>query len=419
MKIVRDFSNDCNQSNPIFGEVVNHTDAVKMAEKCWTISLNAVLLTEKDAETCNIINVSSKDLSKQEDYFLNELQNTILDLDQHIKEDSKGKRRAFLFVMTRGNGYLAKVRNDPEFNKWINNNHIGIYVTSSKVQGLKASEYSGGGYIKKANEIGWRDENYNISDFLDIIMNNSIKYSDVNLTRNEIYNNINVLINIGQLNTGNNLPALNGIFVSRYLDKNCPEAIQGPGRTVRPEPEDIGKIEQWNKEISNFNIDTHPELKSELIKPTAYLYYSMAEFTAEEQAGLRDTLKVIYQNIYMKKIIHSSQSVGTKSPKDPPKNDDDNKNEDVRDAKEELNSDGLTKHSLMLDIRKTFNSTEELSNEFDVTWRNLVGIDENAYEWMGEYLKEHGELKGNWSLITGTNNIKERMKTLKITKDVK
>ena len=295
------FSRVLNQSNPIFGKLVFRTDremTKKMTEKGFITPLTAVIMSSTDKETNEAVNVSADEMDKKLSHFLYSLRMATLDLDARIKQNSKGTRRAFLFVTVRGNMYLKKVRNDANFNKWLRDNNIGVYMTSSFIPNGIENDYDGGGQIKKANEYTWSNKKVGISDFIDIINNCSEKFPELNLTTEETNNNINILLNIEQANTGVNLPALNGVFISRLLDKNNPLALQIPGRCCRQDYEDVPNVNKWNIDPEFIISD-----RSTLVKPKSYVYFSADEFSYDEFEQCREILDIIYSNFYMTKPI--------------------------------------------------------------------------------------------------------------------
>jgi hypothetical protein len=304
------FSKVINQSNPIFGKLVFRTDremTKKMTDKGFITPLTAVILSSTDKQTHEAVNVSGDKINVRLEHFLYSLRMAALDLDERIKHNSQGTRRAFLFVTVRGNAYLKKVRNDANFNKWLRDNNIGVYMTSSFLPNGNENDYDGGGQIKKANEPNWTDAKIGISDFIDIINGCSDKFPHLNLTTEETNNNVNILLNIEQANTGVNLPALNGVFISRLLKKDDPLALQIPGRCCRQDYEDIPNVNTWN-------IDPEFEIvdRSTLVKPKSYIYFSADEFSKEEFIQCREVLDIIYSNFYMTKpvILEDMEGLG-------------------------------------------------------------------------------------------------------------
>ena len=317
------FSKVLNQSNPIFGKLVFNTDremTKRMTEKGFITPLTAVILSSTDPQTNEAVNVSGDEMDKRLSHFLYSLRMATLDLDARIKQNSNGTRRAFMFVTVRGNAYLKKVRYDADFNKWLRDNNIGVYMTSSFLPNGIENDYDGGGQIKKANELNWTDAKIGISDFIDILNGCSEKFHNLNLTTEETNNNINILLNIEQANTGVNLPALNGVFISRLLDKNDPLALQIPGRSCRQDDEDKPNVNMWNMD-PNFTITD----RSTLVKPKSYIYFSADEFSQEEFEKCKEVLNIIYSNFYMTKPIilddEAGLGDGEKEPDNSNKND--------------------------------------------------------------------------------------------------
>lgn len=321
------FSKVLNQSNPIFGELVFNTDremTKKMTEKGFITPLTAVILSSTDKQTHEAVNVSADEMDKKLSYFLYSLRMATLDLDARIKQNSNGTRRAFLFVTVRGNAYLKKVRNDANFNKWLRDNNIGVYMTSSFIPNGIENDYDGGGQIKKANEFNWADAKIGISDFIDIINGCSEKFPQLNLTTEETHNNINILLNIEQANTGVNLPALNGVFISRLLDKDDPLALQIPGRCCRQDDEDVQNVNMWNID-PDFTITD----RSTLVKPKSYVYFSADEFSYDEFNQCKEVLNIIYSNFYMTKPVILEDMAGIGKEEEP-----DNSNKNMPELKE-------------------------------------------------------------------------------------
>ena len=321
------FSKVLNQSNPIFGKLVFRTDremTKKMTEKGFITPLTAVILSSTDKQTHEAVNVSADEMDKKLSHFLYSLRMATLDLDARIKQNSNGTRRAFLFVTVRGNAYLKKVRNDANFNKWLRDNNIGVYMTSSFIPNGIENDYDGGGQIKKANESNWTDAKIGISDFIDIINGCSEKFANLNLTTEETNNNINILLNIEQANTGVNLPALNGVFISRLLDKDDPLALQIPGRCCRQDDEDKPNVTMWNID-PNFTITD----RSTLVKPKSYIYFSADEFTHDEFNQCKEVLNIIYSNFYMTKPVILEDMTGIGKEEEP-----DNSNKNIPKLKE-------------------------------------------------------------------------------------
>jgi hypothetical protein len=321
------FSKVLNQSNPIFGNLVFRTDremTKKMTEKGFITPLTAVILSSTDKQTHEAVNVSADEMDKKLSHFLYSLRMATLDLDARIKQNSNGTRRAFLFVTVRGNAYLKKVRNDANFNKWLRDNNIGVYMTSSFIPNGIENDYDGGGQIKKANESNWADAKIGISDFIDIINGCSEKFANLNLTTEETNNNINILLNIEQANTGVNLPALNGVFISRLLDKDDPLALQIPGRCCRQDDEDKPNVNMWNID-PDFTITD----RSTLVKPKSYVYFSADEFSYDEFNQCKEVLNIIYSNFYMTKPVILEDMAGIGKEEEP-----DNSNKNMPELKE-------------------------------------------------------------------------------------
>ena len=321
------FSKVLNQSNPIFGNLVFRTDremTKKMTEKGFITPLTAVILSSTDKQTHEAVNVSADEMDKKLSHFLYSLRMATLDLDARIKQNSNGTRRAFLFVTVRGNAYLKKVRNDANFNKWLRDNNIGVYMTSSFIPNGIENDYDGGGQIKKANEFNWANVKIGISDFIDIINGCSEKFANLNLTTEETNNNINILLNIEQANTGVNLPALNGVFISRLLDKDDPLALQIPGRCCRQDDEDKPNVNMWNID-PDFTITD----RSTLVKPKSYVYFSADEFSYDEFNQCKEVLNIIYSNFYMTKPVILEDMAGIGKEEEP-----DNSNKNMPELKE-------------------------------------------------------------------------------------
>lgn len=321
------FSKVLNQSNPIFGNLVFRTDremTKKMTEKGFITPLTAVILSSTDKQTHEAVNVSADEMDKKLSHFLYSLRMSTLDLDARIKQNSNGTRRAFLFVTVRGNAYLKKVRNDANFNKWLRDNNIGVYMTSSFIPNGIENDYDGGGQVKKANESNWTDAKIGISDFIDIINGCSEKFANLNLTTEETNNNINILLNIEQANTGVNLPALNGVFISRLLDKDDPLALQIPGRCCRQDDEDKPNVNMWNID-PDFTITD----RSTLVKPKSYVYFSADEFSYDEFNQCKEVLNIIYSNFYMTKPVILEDMAGIGKEEEP-----DNSNKNMPELKE-------------------------------------------------------------------------------------
>lgn len=352
------FENSMSQSNPIFGKIVYRTDERKMAKKGFKTPISAVLLTNIDKDTHEFIDYSSESVEIKAKHFLITLKQAIEDLDIRIKQDSKGRRRAFLFVTVRGNIYLKQIRNNKKFNAWLIENNIGVYMTSSFISNNKEVEYNGGGQIKKSTSNSWVDKNFSIGDFTDIINGCSNKFKELNLTKDDIENHINILVNIDQCNTGINLPALNGVYISRLLDKNNPLSLQIPGRCSRPDNDDVMNINKWNKENKDFEVTE----KCDLIKPNSYIYFSLDEFSREEQLQCNDVLCMIYQNEYLKKVTLPEKMIGVGS-----KLNVDNSNKDITLDEIPTSIKALTNkfegHSLLLNL---FNAKWTNSNEIEL-----------------------------------------------------
>lgn len=360
------FSKVLNQSNPIFGKLVFRTDremTKKMTEKGFITPLTAVILSSTDKQTHEAVNVSADEMDKKLSHFLYSLRMATLDLDARIKQNSNGTRRAFLFVTVRGNAYLKKVRNDANFNKWLRDNNIGVYMTSSFIPNGIENDYDGGGQIKKANEYTWSEEHVGISDFIDILNGCSDKFPELNLTTEETNNNINILLNIEQANTGVNLPALNGVFISRLLDKDNPLALQIPGRCCRQDEEDIQNVNLWNID-PNFTITD----RSALVKPKSYVYFSADEFSYDEFKQCKEVLNIIYSNFYMTKPIILEDMSGIGKEEEP-----DNSNKNIPELKEgkewKLKYDT---HTEVIDLLSStrYDDLEDLRYKFFETLKN-------------------------------------------------
>jgi hypothetical protein len=335
----------------------------KMTEKGFITPLTAVIISSTDKQTHEAVNVSADEMDKKLSHFLYSLRMATLDLDARIKQNSNGTRRAFLFVTVRGNAYLKKVRNDANFNKWLRDNNIGVYMTSSFIPNGIENDYDGGGQIKKANEYTWSEEHVGISDFIDILNGCSDKFPELNLTTEETNNNINILLNIEQANTGVNLPALNGVFISRLLDKDNPLALQIPGRCCRQDAEDIQNVNLWNID-PNFTITD----RSALVKPKSYVYFSADEFSYDEFKQCKEVLNIIYSNFYMTKPIILEDMSGIGKEEEP-----DNSNKNIPELKE--GKEWKLKYDTHVEVIDLLSSTryddlEDLRYKFFETLKN-------------------------------------------------
>jgi hypothetical protein len=146
----------------------------------------------------------------------------------------------------------------------------------------------------------------------------------LNLTTEETNNNINILLNIEQANTGVNLPALNGVFISRLLDKDDPLALQIPGRCCRQDDEDKPNVNMWNID-PDFTITD----RSTLVKPKSYVYFSADEFSYDEFNQCKEVLNIIYSNFYMTKPVILEDMAGIGKEEEP-----DNSNKNMPELKE-------------------------------------------------------------------------------------
>lgn len=299
---MEDFTKSFSQSNPAFGRCIYEAPARELAESGYTTPLQAIESYQiKDGE---MLNVSCEDISEQLKYFVDDLIIAIKDLDKRIIVDSKGKRRAFMFVTVPGNAYLRMLKYSDRFKAFITENEVGVYMTSSPVNHkdpIGEKDYNGGGYIKKATNNYWETKQYNISDFIKII-NNINAPNNLGLTSDEINSHINILINIDQCNTGINLPGLNGVYIARCLDKDNPLSVQIPGRICRPDKDDILII--GNKETSAYSDNCN------YVKPFGYIYIPVGLFTEEEFSTLRDTFIQMYYNNSLIRVLMLKNNIG-------------------------------------------------------------------------------------------------------------
>ena len=286
---MEDFSTSYSQSNPVFGRCIYSASSRDLAEHGYTTPLIAI--ESYQIKDNNIINVASDEITDILSYFVDDLIIAVKDLDKRIVIDSKGKRRAFIFVTVPGNSFLRALRFSERFNNFINENQIGVYMTSSPINFIDEKgnrDYYGGGYIKKAKNNFFESKQYSISDFLKIINNVDSLDNKLNLTDEEIYNHINILINIDQCNTGVNLPGLNGVYLAKYLDRNNTLTVQIPGRICRPDSNDLSIIGDINTSAYSKNC--------KYVKPFGYIYIPVGLFTEEELDKIKEIMQVLYYN---------------------------------------------------------------------------------------------------------------------------
>lgn len=327
---MEDFSTSYSQSNPVFGKCIYSASSRDLAEHGYTTPLIAI-------ESCqikdnDIVNVSGEEITDILSYFVDDLIIAVKDLDKRIVIDSKGKRRAFMFVTVPGNSFLRALRYSERFNNFINENRVGVYMTSSPINFIDEKgnrDYYGGGYIKKAKNNFFESKQYSISDFLKIINNVSSIDNNLQLTNEEIYNNINILVNIDQCNTGINLPGLNGVYIARSLEANNPLSVQIPGRICRPDKEDLNII--GNKETSAYSENC------QYIKPFGYIYIPVGLFTGEEFDNLRESMIIMYNNNSLFKLITLKTNIGLSNKNDEPNNEDKSIEEELFDFRKEPN----------------------------------------------------------------------------------
>jgi hypothetical protein len=121
-----------------------------------------------------------------------------------------------------------------------------------------------------------------------------------------------------------NLPALNGVFISRLLDKDDPLALQIPGRCCRQDDEDKPNVNMWNID-PDFTITD----RSTLVKPKSYVYFSADEFSYDEFNQCKEVLNIIYSNFYMTKPVILEDMAGIGKEEEP-----DNSNKNMPELKE-------------------------------------------------------------------------------------
>lgn len=309
MNATQDFSRSMSQSNPVFGDVVYVSDNRELAEHGYITPMQLVYTRGKDPKTNEFVDFEITTETRL-DNFIDNLINIATTHDNKISTDSGGRRRGFLFVTVRGNAFLECIYNSKKFLGWAVENKVGVYMTSSKTDNI---DYTGGGRIKKADKPYWEPEIFDISEFGHILngeVDVTSPYKKLELTPKETKTHINLLINIEQLNTGTDLPGLNGVYISRPIDKDMPIAIQIPGRCCRPDIEDKNIIG---------NVANCPEnnINTPYVKPYGYIYVCVDEFTKEEFDGLHEAFGFYYENYYMHKMILESRPVGTKKDDEP------------------------------------------------------------------------------------------------------
>jgi hypothetical protein len=213
-----------------------------------------------------------------------------------------------MFVAVPGNAYLRQLYYSDRFKEFISSNNVGVYMTSSPINHKDAKDnkdYAGGGYVKKARNNFWESNKFKISEFIKIINGNHID-SSINLTEYEINNNINILINIEQCNTGINLPGLNGVYIARALEENNPLTIQIPGRICRADDSDKGII--GNIETSAYSDNC------QYVKPFGYIYIPVGLFNEQEFEDMHQALSKMYHNNALKSISIMKTNVGLGNP---------------------------------------------------------------------------------------------------------
>ncbi len=288
-----DFTKSLSQSNPIFGKCVYKTNAINLAMHGYTTPLQAIYI--KEEENGEILNVSYEEEHVKLKYFVNDLIIAIKNLDNKIVQDSKGQRRAFMFVTVPSNRYLRALKNSDQFGEFIINNEVGVYMTSSPINHKDPNgdkDYAGGGYVKKAKNNYWEPKHFKIEEFIDIL--NNTNNVQIGLTTEEVNNHINVLVNIDQCNTGVNLPGLNGVYFGRYFDENNPLVVQIPGRICRPDNMDLGIIGDENTSAYS--------KKCNYVKPFGYIYIPVGLLTMEELENTKRIMEVLYHNNALKRV---------------------------------------------------------------------------------------------------------------------
>ena len=323
-----DFNNVMNQSNPVFGEIAYVSDNKDMAMHGYITPMNLVYTRSKENEGWASY---KEDIAERAKAFVESLMHIAEIHDKKIRKDSAGRRRGFLFVTVSGNRYLEAVRNSSKFLKWANENKVGVYMTSAETDRL---DYTGEGRIKKATGKNWAkrsngSETFKIEEFLDILngrCDEDATYKEFELTAEETYNYMNILININQCNSGINLPALNGVYISKALDKDSPAAIQIPGRACRPDKDDqpkVGKIENCPAN----NPDHHG-----YVKPYGYIYTCLDEFTYDEYKNMKEVFELYYQDYFMVKTTLETRQAGAKKKPDEPDNNNKGEGKDLIEA---------------------------------------------------------------------------------------
>lgn len=415
------FEDAMNQSNPVFGEIAYVSNNKDMAEHGYITPMNLVYTRTKDS---NGWESYKKDIGERLNAFIDSLIHIAEIHDINIVNDSKERRRGFLLVTVSGNQYLEAVRNSSKFLTWANNHEVGVYMTSA---GTDKYTWCGKGRIKKAKAKDWEknstgsDKLFEIEDFVKIINGTcdvNDDYKDLELTREEINNHMNIILNINQCNTGIDLPSLNGVYISKLLNKDNPDAIQIPGRTCRPDSDDqlkIGKKE--NCPVRNPNND--------YVKPYAYIYMCLDEFTFEERADIQETFDLYYKEYFMAKITLETRYAGVgdedeKKPKNPPER----KAKDVKETKSQ-SFNVREFENLQIDLLKEALSTktheEELAWWTDTIAPNMLMqiekypnfIDDNLTEDEKEFCLAvwfDDDMKTEFNILKFVNIINEHLK---------
>lgn len=388
---MKDFTTVRNQSNVIFGKApIFKEDTREMALRGYVtpIKLHMWVNYTKDGE--QIKHETITDANKGE-RFVRNLMNIAEFHDKQIIKESHGRRRGFLFVSTAGNTYLKAVMFSSEFRTWANINNVGVYITSCVVNGQN-KEYQGGGYIKKAGKDDFetqmvggvpRPKQFKINEFINII--NGKSGDELALTREETYTHMNIIINIDQLNTGVNLPGMNGYFLACYVNKNNPKAKQGPGRTIRPDKEDIKFV--GNAE-NNAYMDNCP-----YVKPFSHIYVTPEQFDGSDLDDMKSVFNLYYQNYLMEKCSIVMNFLGTGEQKII--NNEDRTEDDVKNnilLKKKYDGKDFCYDLILAGMKNTLEEMKRKIEEKSVTTPYIKGDKYMEYLTEEEKIKNEGDM---------------------------
>ena len=408
---MKDFTKVRNQSNVIFGRApIYKEDTVEMAFRGYVTPVKLHYWINYDKDGVKIVHNDGWTNKDKADRFVENLINIAEFHDEEIWKESQHRRHGFLFVSVEGNLYLAAIMNSEKFLKWARDNNVGVYLTSCKVNG-EGKDYQGGGYVKKAGKDDFEiikiggvptPKQFGINEFINII--NGKSNDALALTDEEIKTHINIIINIDQLNTGVNLPGMNGYYLACYVNKNDPKAKQGPGRTIRPDKEDIKKVGEVENNAYTKNCP--------YVKPFSHIYITPEQFDDEKLDEMHRVFNLYYQTYLMEKGVIVCNFFGSNKKREIINNEDRMIEEKDTDKVYKKKYDGKDYCFDIIEtgMRNTLKELQEKIEEQSYTTSYM-----NGDKWK-EYLLEEEKIKNEGDITTeiGCAQIIEKLKRINL-----